>query len=63
MLRPLPLLPVELRVGAAAVVDPGQSGQHGRGRGGAAYSKAVGEIDPSGCFILHTLKQSSKTRR
>ena len=58
MLRPLGRLPVELSVRPAAVVDPGESGQHRSGGAHiAADCEAVGEIDPSRSFTLNTLKK------
>ena len=58
MLRPLGRLPVELSVGAAAVVDPGEPGQHRRGGAHIAPDcEAVGEIDPSRSFTFDTLKK------
>lgn len=56
MLRPLGRLPVELRVGAAAVVDPGEPRQHRRGGARiAADGEAVGEVNTSRSFALTTL--------
>ena len=57
VLGPQGRLPVELSVGPAAVVYPGEPGQHRRGGAHIAPDcEAVGEIDPSRSFTPNTLK-------
>ena len=56
VLRPLSRLPVELCVRPAAVIYPGEPGQHRRGGARiAANGEAVGKVDPSRSFTLTTL--------